>query len=867
VKSLFADDLFMTDDAGNDPTDLPQGSPSRSFTRRTFPAIMLLLFVMSALAIAVLLNITEVQDRRAREQSLFFAQRAVDGIRTGIGRDLSDYSKWSDAYRHLHIKMDKDWAYDQENVGSSVFSLYGYQAVFVISPTGKTVYSVIDGEMSDVAAETWLAGDLRALMKKARAPENRDEVIVEMAHHEGAPAFVATSAITTGTDHSVREVPGPPSLLLFVKVLDTPSLQKLARDFALPDAHIAWSPGPADTAQVLLDNLTGEALTWRPATPGNDLRRILLPLLGVALLVLAFLALAVLRHALIMLRAQDRQYASLLAHRKALERSEERFRDIAEVSSDWLWEVDSNGTLTYLSERFEQVTGFNPADWLGKPLHRLLHPHGGSISIAQWLLGGANSASSTPLLCEYTARNQRVRTCKLSVRAIEAGTLGFRGTATDITEELRALAQIKHLSLHDPLTGLANRNRLFDCLSEHLDPTNDVPLAVLNLDMDRFKPVNDSLGHAVGDKVLKEVAHILQQNVRGTDLVARLGGDEFVIVMPNPGNAQDLDQLCERLIDCMQRPMHLDGNTLYLGVSIGVAWAQPGGERADELLRHADIALYAAKAAGRNTWRVYVEAMGNVARDRRRYEQQLRDAMHRDQLELRYLPRFDMNAEQLYGFEAQTFWHHPEKGELGGADFIPVAEASGQLQDLGTWMLINICEEAATWPNAVNVSLAVSPRWFSSSFLLDQVRTALDASNLAPHRLTLEVAEGILLADHQAVADTLHALKKLGVRINIDKFGTNIASLREVLNQPFDGIRFDRNILSQLGLEHDHEGVLAMIRLSRSVGLTVTAEGIENARQYGQLRSVACDHVQGPYFGSALARSEMASFFTTPRWL
>ncbi|WP_448632663.1 MULTISPECIES: bifunctional diguanylate cyclase/phosphodiesterase [Pseudomonas fluorescens group] len=856
----------MTEDAGNDSTVL-SGSPSRNFTRRTFPAIMLVLFFMSALAIAVLLNITAAQDQRAREQSLFFAQRAIEGIRTGIARDLNDYSKWSDAYRHLHVEVDKAWAFDQENVGSSVFSLYGYQAVFVISPTGKTVYSVIDGRLSDVTADAWLTGNLRALEKKASAENNRDEVFVEMLHHDGAPAFVATSAITTGTDNSVPHIPGPPSLMLFVKVLDGASLQNLARDFVLPDAHVARSPGPPDTAQFLLNDLTQEALAWRPLTPGSDLRKALLPVLAVALLVLAILALAVLRHALVMLRAQERQYASLLAHRKALERSEERFRDIAEVSSDWLWEVNSAGTLTYLSERFEQVTGFSPAEWLGKPLHRLLHPHDGSISIAHWLLGGANSAEPTALLCEYTARNLRTRTCKIAVRAIEAGTLGFRGTATDITEELRALAQIKHLSLHDPLTGLANRNRLFDCLSEHLGRTDGAPLAVLNLDMDRFKPVNDSLGHAVGDKVLKEVAHILQQNVRSTDLVARLGGDEFVIVMPEPGEASDLDQLCQRLIDCMQRPMHLDGNTLYLGVSIGVAWAQPGDERAHELLRQADIALYAAKAAGRNTWRVYVEAMGNVARDRRRYEQQLRDAMQQGQLELRYLPRFDMNAEQLHGFEAQAFWHHPEKGELGGADFIPIAETSGQLEELGTWMLINVCEEAVSWPSAVSVSIAVSPRWFSSSFLLKQVQAALDASGLASHRLTLEVAEGVLLADHKAVAATLHALKNLGVRINIDKFGTNIASLREVLNQPFDGIRFDRNILSQLGLEQDEEGVLAMIRLSRSVGLRVTAEGIENARQFRQLRSVACDHVQGPYFGSPLARSEMASFFTTPRWL
>lgn len=199
-----------------------------------------------------------------------------------------------------------------------MFSLYGYQAVFVISPTGKTVYSVIDGQMSEVDADTWLTGDLRALRNKASTAENHDEVVVELLHRDDAPAFVAVSAITTGTDNSVAQIPGPPSLMLFVKVLDPGALENLARDFALPDAHIARTPGPANTAQLLLDDLTQEALAWRPQTPGQDLRKVLLPLLAVALLVLAILALAVLRHALTMLRAQESQYASLLAHRKAL---------------------------------------------------------------------------------------------------------------------------------------------------------------------------------------------------------------------------------------------------------------------------------------------------------------------------------------------------------------------------------------------------------------------------------------------------------------------------------------------------------------------------------------------------------------------
>ncbi len=218
----------MIEIAGNDSTVLSPGSPTRSFTRRTFPAIMLLLFVMSALAIAVLLNITGAQDRRAREQSLFFAQRAIEGIRKGIGRDLSDYSKWSDAYRHLHASVDKEWAYDQENVGSSVFSLYGYQAVFVISPTGQTVYSVIDGQMSEVDADTWLAGDLRALLKKPAPRKITRKWWSRCSITEDALAFVAASAITVGTDSSVPEIPGPPSLMLFVKVL-IPELWKTRR--------------------------------------------------------------------------------------------------------------------------------------------------------------------------------------------------------------------------------------------------------------------------------------------------------------------------------------------------------------------------------------------------------------------------------------------------------------------------------------------------------------------------------------------------------------------------------------------------------------------------------------------------------------
>ncbi len=493
----------------------------RTFTRHTLPAIVLLLLVLSMLAIGLLLSVTHEQDRDAREQNLFFAQKAVDGVRVNIQRDLSDYAKWSDAYRHLHVSVDPEWAYDQENVGSSVFQLYGYQAVMVIAPDDRTVYSVLNGKIAQLDARTWLQGDLHSLLEWARAAEHREETGVRLMHSDGAPAFVSAAAITTGTDGSVEEVPGPPSVMLFIKVLDEKALASVARDFALAGAHIDRDGRAGEHNSVRLDPAFADRLVWTPSTPGKALRNTLLPLLVLALLTLALFAGLVLRQALLMLRQQERQYAEVTRQGLALTRSEERFRNIAEVSSDWLWEVDADYRLTYLSERFEQVTGYPESAWLGKRLPEVLAAHGGAQPLAQWLLGQASQPAAAPLICQYTAHDGRTRTCKVSARAIQGGHEGFRGTATDITGELEALAQIRYLALHDSLTGLANRGRLYDFLQAQLAST--VPLAVLSLDLDRFKPINDHLGHAVGDSVLRQVAQVLEQSVRGTDLVARLG--------------------------------------------------------------------------------------------------------------------------------------------------------------------------------------------------------------------------------------------------------------------------------------------------------------------------------------------------------
>lgn len=340
----------------------------RTFTRHTLPAIVLLLVVLSMLAIGLLLSVTHEQDRSAREQNLFFAQKAVEGVRVNIQRDLSDYAKWSDAYRDLHVSVDPAWAYNQENVGSSVFQLYGYQAVMVIGPDDRTVYSVLNGKIAQLDARTWLQGDLASLLAWARAAEHREDTGVRLMHSDGAPAFVSAAAITTGTDGSVAEVAGPPSVMLFIKVLDEKALASVARDFALADAHVSRDGRAAEHNSVQLDPAFADRLVWTPATPGKALRDTLLPLLVLALLTLGLFAGLVLRQALRMLRQQERQYAEMTRQGLALAHSEERFRNIAEVSSDWLWEVGADYRLSYLSERFEQVTGYPQQAWLGKRL-------------------------------------------------------------------------------------------------------------------------------------------------------------------------------------------------------------------------------------------------------------------------------------------------------------------------------------------------------------------------------------------------------------------------------------------------------------------------------------------------------------------
>ncbi len=834
---------------------------STTFTRRVFPLVTVLLFLMFSLACGLLIHNARSQDQQAQADTLYAAQKALEDLNTSIKKDISDYSKWGELYKNMHLKLNISWAYDGENLGESIYELYGFQGLLVLDAQDKTVYSLFEGEQTPLDARQWLQGDFDALLKKARAPENKEEVVSELLKVDSVPAIVAAGSITPGKDPTVKERPGTRSVLLFVDILTPDKLKALGTQYGLINLRTTQTPQIEGSSTLRLAPAADSYLAWDPPRHGQALLDSILPYFGIAGLMLIASTWLVLRNALSTARLMEAHYVELTQSKEALAVSEERFRDVAEAASDWLWEIDAQYCLTYLSGRFEEVTGTTPEQWLGKNLDELLTAD--HESLTTWLNHRRNASTSTPLVCHYHDRQGKQRTCRVSARPIKDGTQGFRGTASDITDEVKALAQVRHLSLHDPLTDLPNRNRLNEFLKKHVCPSTRVaPVALLSVDLDRFKPVNDALGHAAGDRVLREVAKRLRNCIREADLVARVGGDEFIVVMTRLQNHEEISALSSRIIDQLHQPIRVDDQTVFIGGSIGVALAPSDTNNAEELLRLADIALYQSKAAGRNTWRFYSHEMNELITSRRRLENDLRQALEREELSLHFQPRYSLTGNRLTGFEALLRWQHPEHGMLLPDSFIALAEDTGLIVPIGNWVLKRACHVAVNWPQPVGISVNLSPRQFGRHDLINQVQNALTESRLDPSRLELEITERVMLDDADGALETLNSLKALGIRLHMDDFGTGFSSLGYLRSYPFDGIKIDRSFVAGIGTNPDDRAIVqAIITLGQSLGMTVTAEGVETAEQLEHLRGDACDEVQGFHFSKALPAHELSLLF------
>lgn len=790
-------------------------------------------------------------DRREESESAFHVRKAVQTIEKSIGATVKDYAFWGDAYKHLHTTIDTEWAYVRQNVGATLYADYGFGGLFVIDAADRTVYSVIDGQLQAVAASDWLKRSLPQILVKARAGSDAQTPTTLFVEVGGRPALVGAAAITPGTDPTVTVDDGPASVLIFVDILEDSRLQALGKDYGVEGLRIATAAETGGPHVLALgEKGTAGRLHWVPEKPGQRLLGMGLPLIGLAALLVYLMAWAILRRTTASAQALDASYESLQRSQAALAISEARFRDVVEASSDWVWEIDRDGRFTYLSERFEAVTGLVRHDWVGTPMDRLLCTELGSVT--QWL-GIPNRRPDVSVDCRYLDTHGRERVTRLSARAM--GDQAFRGTATDVTEEIESRRRIEFLSQHDALTGLANRTRLRAFLDAKLAqrPTVERPLVMLSLDLDRFKPVNDLLGHAAGDTVLSEISGRLANRVRHGDLVARIGGDEFVLILTDLKRQDEVEALCKQLIEAIEQPVQVGEQEVFVSASIGIAMAPADAAEATELLRYADIALYEAKSCGRNTWRFYASDMNSKIIERRRLENDLRFAIKHGELCLHFQPRFRIADGRMVGAEALVRWQHPERGLIPPDTFIPIAEETGLILALSNWVMETAFQYATTWPEHLFVSVNLSPSEFKRGNLVERVQQALQHSGIEARRVEIEITENVMLDDASLALDIMQTLKTLGIRIAMDDFGTGYSSLSYLRTFPFDGLKIDRSFLSKLGTgEEDQSVIKAIVGLGHALSLTVTAEGIETQEHMALLQSVLCDEGQGYFLSRPL---------------
>jgi diguanylate cyclase (GGDEF)-like protein len=437
-------------------------------------------------------------------------------------------------------------------------------------------------------------------------------------------------------------------------------------------------------------------------------------------------------------------------------------------------------------------------------------------------------------------------------------------TLEDVSTRKATEARADEMARLDPLTGLPNRLLLRERLAESLArlARTGEACALLLVDLDRFKPVNDTLGHPVGDALLEKVADRLRSTVRPTDTVARIGGDEFVILQTGIRDAAGTQALARRIVDLIGRTYMVEGHLLTIGASVGVALAPEDGTDADRLLKNADLALYRAKLDGRGTYRFFEPEMDARMQARRKLELDMRQALARREFQLHYQPQLQLESERLIGCEALIRWRHPDRGLVSPLDFIPLAEEIGLIVPIGEWVIRQACRDAMTWPAHMSVAVNVSPAQFKSDRLVETIISALATSGLPARRLEVEITEGVLLQENAKTLQTLHRLRELGVRVSMDDFGTGYSSLSYLRSFPFDKIKIDRSFVKDLASKPDGEAIIrAIAGLGKSLGMTTVAEGVETAEQMQRIRLEGCTDVQGYLISKPLPTEDLARVF------
>jgi len=518
----------------------------------------------------------------------------------------------------------------------------------------------------------------------------------------------------------------------------------------------------------------------------------------------------------------------------------------------WLWAVDGENRVTYISSRMSALLGKPASALLGHSLPALL---GGHAELGKVLLEKQPFNSLDMELS--TARGSRWISIAGDPIVDTAGRFeGFRGVGSDITEIRQTQERLTHLANVDVLSGLPNRGRVRQLLGEALRSATggNCPCAIMFLDLDGFKPVNDTFGHPKGDAVLRAVAKRLVDEVAADGHVGRMGGDEFAIVITDAQSRKKVETLADGIIRAIKEPYVIDQTEIRIGVSIGCAFGPIDGATVDDLILKADLALYQAKDAGRGCARYFSSELQSEQEDRVRLESDLRSAIASQQFHLAFQPLVNAKTQKLVGFEALIRWNHPQRGFVPPNVFIPVAEETGLMPAIGEWVIDEACRAAATWPEPITVALNISPKQIVQPNLPNVVSEAIARYKLPGNRIELEVTEGVFLGDNGSTLDTLKRLRSLGVGIALDDFGTGYSSIGYLNKAVFHKLKIDGSFVREAGSRPENVAIIqSIVQLAKSFRMSITAEGVETAEDFERMRDLGCDTIQGYLFGKPLS--------------
>ncbi len=526
----------------------------------------------------------------------------------------------------------------------------------------------------------------------------------------------------------------------------------------------------------------------------------------------------------------------------------------------WFWEIDRRFTITYVSPQVAKALDIDVDQLIGRNFTDLFDLSNQEGNDSERTLSFHLNARSGFTELAVRAALEDERWWSISGRPAYDeynNFMGFRGSGTDLTEKRRSQEKATRLARYDSLTGLSNRFQMSQTLEKLLNAPNMAQrdCAIFLLDLDRFKQVNDTLGHPAGDALLKHVAQRLERVIGQRGRVGRLGGDEFEVILPGAIERPKLAELARRVIDTLSQPYAIDNSRVVIGASVGIALAPDDGVTSEALIRNADLALYAAKDGGRGRFHFFDKNLHSDAEERRELEQDLRDAIANGGLQLHYQPVVAVASERITGFEALLRWTHPVKGPMSPAKFIPIAEDTGLIAPIGEWALRTACADMAKWPDSVRCAVNVSPLQFANPSLPAIVTSALASSGIPADRLELEITESVFLNDDEGTEAMFAALKRVGVRLALDDFGTGYSSLGYLKKAPFDKIKIDQSFVRGATIAGSRNGAIiaSIVSLAEALGMETTAEGVETLDELDLVRALGCSHIQGYIYDKPLS--------------